>query len=177
MSDFANPYQSPRNESIPETTPGSGPALTEPMLRYLKEAAPWLRFIGILGFISVGITVLGGIGVTIDISLAGSESAYLLESLGAVGSMFGGILSFLGLFYIGAALLVFFPSLFLYRFGTGIRSYFQNNLAKDLETALKNNKSFWKFVGILTIISLASIPVLSILAIIVGAVLAAAGAF
>jgi hypothetical protein len=49
----------------------------------------------------------------------------------------------------------------------------QSNSDKDLEDAFKNNKSLWKFYGILVIVYLALIPVLLIGASVVTAVLSA----
>ncbi|MDR1279046.1 MAG: hypothetical protein LBK02_09860, partial [Treponema sp.] len=64
--------------------------------------------------------------------------------------------------------LCFFPALFTYNFGNKIRAYQQSRAEEELENAFKNNKSLWKFLGILTIISLAFIPVMIIISIVVG---------
>jgi hypothetical protein len=158
MSDFANPYQSPQNASVPETLLSSGPVFTNTMLRYLKEASPWLRFIGILGFIGCGITIISGITAMIFGSLyAGLLSA--LSSLSEELVWFDSIPPILfGLVYLIYGVLLFLPALFTYRFGSQIRNYFSGNSNTALELAFKNNKAFWKFKGILAIIGLAFIP-------------------
>ena len=61
MSDVVNPYQSPEAPAIPVNPLAAQGVLTETMLSYLKGASPWIRFIGILGFISSGISALWGI--------------------------------------------------------------------------------------------------------------------
>ena len=61
MSDVVNPYKSPEasTEVIkPLTVQGT---LSETMLKYLSDSSPWLRFIGIVGFIGSGLFVLGGL--------------------------------------------------------------------------------------------------------------------
>ncbi|GHV95816.1 hypothetical protein AGMMS50293_21360 [Spirochaetia bacterium] len=158
MSDFTNPYQSPENVSIPEKPLMTQAALTDTMLRYLKEASPWLRFIGILGFIGSGFICLGGITFAI-VMFAASE----------IASEFGGpAFGLLGILYAALAVLVFFPSLFTYRFGASIRNYILSSSGQELEQAFKNNKSLWKFYGILCIINLAFIPMTIIIAIVGG---------
>jgi channel protein (hemolysin III family) len=61
MSDEANPYQSPEMEAVPVSHPVIQGGITETMMLYLKEASPWLRFIGILGFVTAGLTALSGL--------------------------------------------------------------------------------------------------------------------
>ena len=160
MSDFENPYKSPETAIVPEKTQGSGTVLTETMLGYLKETSPWLRFIGILGFIGCGIMCLIGI-------ISAIFSSAFLSIAGELGSFPAGLLS---LFYIAGGALYFFPARFTYIFGTKIRDYQLSGSNDDLELAFKNNKSLWKFNGILYIVCLALIPFLIIISIILAAV-------
>jgi hypothetical protein len=142
------------------------------MLMYLKGASPWLRFIGILGFISCGGMFLGGIGF---ITLFSTASG-VWESIPGVevyGDVMGVVLTAsTGILFLIYAVLYLFPSLCIYNFGNKIRSYMQTGADQDLETAFKNNKSLWKFLGILAIISLAFIPVMIIVGIIVAVAMA-----
>jgi hypothetical protein len=164
MSDDENPYKSPKTAIVPETPQSTGTALTETMLGYLKEASPWLRFIGILGFIGCGLMGVGGVIVSITSSVISS-----------VTEGFGNFpIWILSLVYLAAAVLFFFPAYFTYNFGAKIRSYQLSSSNEDLEQAFKNNKSLWKFYGILLIVYLAFIPFIFILAIIFG-VLTAVG--
>jgi hypothetical protein len=148
-SDTANPWRSPGTEaSAGQDSAGAG-VLTGTMLRYLREASPWLRFIGILGFIGSGLLALGGLVFTV--------LALLISDL---AGEFGGILaaSFMGVLYLLLGLLSFFPAKFSYGFGSKIHRYTLSNSDRDLEAAFKNNKSLWKFFGILAIVYLAIIP-------------------
>jgi hypothetical protein len=150
MSDITNPWRSPGTEaSAAQDSSGAG-VLTGAMIRYLREASPWLRFIGILGFIGSGLLALGGIVFT-----------FLIVLVSELAGEFGGILvgSFVGVLYIVLGLLSFFPAKFSYSFGSKIHHYVLSNSDKDLEDAFKNNKSLWKFLGILAIVYLAIIPV------------------
>jgi len=146
MSNEVNPYQSPEAPASPIQLQG----LTVLMQMYLRQASPWLRFMGILGFIGVGFYIFGSIIATVLASSHGStwanSSYYKLFSSSA------GVV--LGLF---CGLIIFFPSLYSYRFGARIRSYLKEGNDEDLELALKNNKSFWKFCGIYSIICIITI--------------------
>jgi membrane protein YqaA with SNARE-associated domain len=169
MSDFENPYNSPESPIVPEKAQQAG-NLTETMLRYLREASPWMQFFGVIYFISAGFCALGGI-----ISLfTFSEFNPLLDTLG-IGQ--GGGLGFLiFIFYMGIGALSFFFGLFAFNFGAKIKKYQYSNIDEDLEQAFKNNKSYWKLSGILTIIALSFIPIIIVIAIIAG-VATAAGLF
>jgi hypothetical protein len=153
MSDTSNPWQSPGTEvSAAQDAVASG-VLTGTMVRYLREASPWLRFIGILSFIGCGLMTLGGL-----------VFAVLVVAISDVAGEFGGVIggSFLGALYIVIGLLFFFPAKFMYGFGSKLHNYVLSNSAKDLEEALKNNKSLWKFNGILAIVYLSIIPLVLI---------------
>jgi uncharacterized membrane protein SirB2 len=149
MSGLENPWQSPQNVSAPETPLMAQTALTETMLRYLKESSPWLRFVGILGFIACGLMFFGGIIAAIAML---AVSAFADELDGFPAGIFG-------LLYIVLGVVMFFPARFTYSFGAKIRNYQLSNSEQDLELAFKNNKALWKFYGIFCIVNLALIPV------------------
>jgi hypothetical protein len=160
MSDLENPYQSPETPIVPETSQDSGVSLSVTMLQYLFEASPWLRFVGIIGYIGSGLSCVGGIISTIVTFSVGNIT-------GDLGMFSPWILP---LVYIPVGILLFFPSHFTYKFGQKIRSYHYSHFRDDLETAFKYNRSLWKFNGILYIVYLASIPVLIVIMLVVGIV-------
>jgi len=160
MSDLENPYQSPETPIIPETSQDSGVSLTVTMLQYLFEASPWMRFIGILGYIGSALSCLGGIIFTI-VMLFNSDLTGEID-------MFSSWL--IPLVYIPIGLLLFFPSHFTFKFGQKIRAYQRSHLNEELETAFKYNKSLWKFNGILYIIYLSAIPALIVIGMVIGIV-------
>ena len=170
MSDTVNPFKGPETVAAPLSPLTAQGTLTETMLKYLKNASPWLRFIGVLGFIGSGITVLWGI-----ISMAfGSFTWRVLKEipgfkpLSEISSTGGTALMLLtGLLTFGMAAIIFIPALFTYKFGSMIRSYLRTGADQDLELALKSNKSLWKFRGIIYIIYLAFVPLTVVIGIIV----------
>jgi hypothetical protein len=167
MSNADNPYQSPQTVAAPVAPLVNQGALTENMLAQLKASSPWLRFAGILGFIGCGIMVFFGVIFLAVIPLLRTVMREAASEMGEFGNIFGGAFTFafggtMAVYFFGASVLFFFPSLFAYRFGSKIRSYLGTGADGDLEAAFKNNKSFWKFIGILAIIQLAFVPVLII---------------
>jgi len=163
MSDAANPYQSPETAAVPVTPLVAQGTLTENMLIYLKQASPWLRFVGILGFITAGLTAAWGLISFAYVPLIRQvwDEIPAFGAIGvAFGAAFGGGMAVLS---IGTGAIMFLLSLFIYRFGDKIRSYLRTGTDQELEQALKNNRSFWKFLGIFCIVSLAFVPVLIII--------------
>ncbi len=136
--------------------------LDQQSVNYLNESARWARFLSIVGFISCGIMVI--VGVFFASALSGMMSGMSNES--AFGMMGGGFLSFLYIFF---ALVIFFPSFYLFNFSAKMRKAFHNNDQQVLTDSLKSLKSFFKFYGIFTVIVL-SLYALAIIAGIIGAV-------
>ena len=171
MSDSENPYASPQTESVPAQSLMPAATLTNTMVGYLKEAAPWLRFIGIMGYIGCGFMAVSGITTIAAMGALSSLWESALSELGSFGNVFNAVFSVsMGAYFLAFAVLFFFPSRFTYNFGAKIRSYLQNGKEEELELALKNNKSLWKFYGIMMIIELAAIPVLIVIGIIAAVV-------
>ncbi len=117
--------------------------ITESMLRSLRQTKPWARLLSILGFISIGFMVINGVISMIAFSKLGPDKSPALP-MGLIGSA-GNLL--LGLLY-------FFPSLFLFKYASSIGRLLDGGGASEMEKTLSNQKSFWKFVGILTIITI-----------------------
>jgi len=158
MSDLENLYKSPETQIVPEQKQSAG-NLTEPMLQFLRGASPWMRFVGIVGFVGSGICVVFGL---ISLFFSNSISSLLSEDFMNTPIWLA------SLSYALSGVVLFFPSFFTYKTGTMIRKFIYSNTDADLEEALKNNKALWKFYGIITIIFLAFIPVVIILSVIIG---------
>jgi hypothetical protein len=164
MSDnSSNPYESPQTEAG-SVKPLGGRFLTENMVFYLKSASPWLRFVGIAGFISLGLMAVQFITLIIVFQTSISS----IPGMGFLGSSF-----FLFTLLI-LEVLLFFPTFFIFQFGRKIRAYLHSGEEADLEQAFKNNKSLWKYMGVLAILSLGSTGIFvlsSILTVIASAML------
>lgn len=113
---------------------------------YLRETAKWARFLAIVGFIICALLVIIAL-------FAGSVIASGLGGFGDGG--FAGLGVVVTIFYVLVALLLLFPNLYLFRFGGQMQTALRNNDQALLASAFGNIKSYFKFIGILTIIALA----------------------
>jgi hypothetical protein len=103
----------------------------------LQRTQPWVRFLAIMGFIGAGFRVW--VGVTAGV--AGAVTGRI-ETIGLM------------IVYPIMAVVYVFPSLFLLRYADRIRSFVASGQEQDLVGALDAQRSFWKFAGILTIVSI-----------------------
>ncbi|MDR0399522.1 MAG: hypothetical protein LBH51_01090 [Treponema sp.] len=157
MSD-TNPWQSPEAAVKVEESAVQG-ILTAAMIRYLKESSPWLRFIGILGYVGAVFFIVSGLAAAVAAIVTGG---------GLFSGVSGAVSVFLGLIYVVSGAAAFFYARFTHAFGAKIRNYLQSGAERDLEEAFKNNRSLWKFTGILAIVGISFVP-LGIVAVLVTA--------
>jgi hypothetical protein len=136
--------------------------LDQQSVNYLSEAARWSRLLSIVGFIYCGLMAVCGL-------FMGSMMTRIMSaSMGTDTAAMSGIsTAFISFFIIFMALILFFPSWYLYNFSTKIRRAIQNNDQVILADSLKNLKSFFKFYGVLVIIVL-SFYALALISAIVG---------
>jgi uncharacterized membrane protein YesL len=118
---------------------------------YLSEAAKWGKFLAIMGFIFCGLLVIialfaGTMMASMMSGFGGSDAA-----AGAAG-VSGMALTFV---YIVFALIYFFPCLYLFNFSSKMQAALRSNQQDSLNTAFRNLKSCFKFMGILMIVILA----------------------
>ncbi|MGH7135769.1 MAG: hypothetical protein ACREHD_08520 [Pirellulales bacterium] len=104
-----------------------------PVIELLAQTRPWVMFIAILGFISSGLMILGGL-----------FAAVVLVAMGGAGVLEAAVI----LVYPVLGVVYYFPSQFLVRFAQRIRDLRHSHNVADLEAALAAQKSFWKFCGI-----------------------------
>ena len=139
--------------------PSAHAKVTPMMLDSLLSTRPWVLFLAILGFIGCGFLAIIGL---VNSALGGAASP---RSFGGatVAPWVSGVVCLL------LALLYFFPSLYLLRYGMAIKRFSLSGQGYDLERALDCQKSFWRFVGILTLIILSIELLFMVIAIGLGA--------
>lgn len=119
-----------------------GVKVTDSMIASMRSTKPWTKFLAIMGFVGVGLMVLLGVGFVLFANMFPNQKNAPPPF-------------FMGFFYILFSVLYFVPALYLYKYSSSIANFLKSNGAIDLESAMSYNKSFWKFVGILTLIGLA----------------------
>ena len=110
---------------------------------FLKETAKWTKLLAILGFVGIGLMVLGSLVML-----------FAPSSLMSNGDFpFGGKI-FMMLLYLAFAVLYYFPISYLYQFSENTKKAIENNDNNAIRDAFEFLKSHYKFMGILTIILL-----------------------
>ncbi len=124
--------------------------ITALMGQYAMQMRPWVRLISVLAFIGAGFMVVVGAAFALVGSLAGSAlQGTNATAFGAVGgAAFGGIYVVLGLVFCLP------PAVFLHRTASAIKRMQSGDQTSALEAVLKNQKSYWRFVGILSLIGI-----------------------
>jgi hypothetical protein len=158
-----NPYSPPgvSAATFPDAHAGYGASgsatVTDAVVDLLRQTRPWVMLIGVLSFIGSAAMALLGLGVI---------GASLLSS-GAKPAQ-----AALGLFYLPLAFLYIYPGMKLLAFGSAIARLMASRSPTDLEAALAQQKSFWKFSGIASVVVMVLYAVGAVVAV---AVIAIAG--
>jgi hypothetical protein len=130
-----------------QTVPAVAEPITAAMLESLGATKGWVRFLSILGYLYS--LVMLAIGVAM--ALAGPFIAAFVET-GA--DMPAGMMIAIGILYVLLAILYLIPSTYLFRYASAISQALRATpRGPAIERALKMQKSFWKFAGIMTLIA------------------------
>lgn len=143
-----------------EPLPAGSQTLTPLIASHLRATRPWVLFLSILGFILCGLIVLAAMAMTLVGFVTG----------GPFGAGFGMVISLL---YVAFGALYFVPAWLLFSYAGAIKQFVDTRQNTDLERALGKQKSFWKFVGIMTLVVMCLYAVILVIALVGGL----AGAF
>lgn len=149
-------------------------AVSAAVIDQLSRTRGWTLFFSVLMWIGAGFMLLGGlfmIGMGAMAGAAGDFGEQMAEQFGAVGVMAG-----MGVAYILLAILYIYPALKLGKFSSQIARLKQTPSEQNLVAALNEQRAFWKFVGIMTLVMIALYIVFIIVMIVVGVGAAAVGA-
>ena len=129
----------------------------------LRRTAPWVRLMAVILFSASGLMMLGGLlfalGVGLARSLAPGQSSPSLDAVPAV---------FAGLIYLAFGGINMFPATFLWRFANRSKQYVASPNAATLEQALDAQRSYWKFMGIFTVIAMGCAVLVAVIAVVAG---------
>jgi len=141
------------NENPDAIAPVPDIPLTSTAKQHLDQTRPWVKFMSVMIFItSAFMIVMAILMVTVGLGPRFTPQGHgRIESLGAIGFFANVAAAF---FYILLAILYVAPGVFLWRFAGAIKILEVSRSPEALEEALGSQKSFWRYVGILTIIGL-----------------------
>lgn len=119
---------------------GTDLRITETAKSYLLEACKWGKFLAIIGFIFIGLTIIGSV-----IGLGNASQFNAISSGFFVGS---------ALIRILLVVLYFFPTFYLYKFSEKTKLGLTQGSQNETDEGLGFLKSLFKFIGIYTIVML-----------------------
>ena len=113
--------------------------LLEESKLYVSSMGKWMKFFAVLGCIGIAFLVLCTI---------------FMMAVGANIPLFDGVMSlkWFSLIYIVLAAIYIWPIMYLFRASAAAKQAVEYNDNVQMTEFLKNNKSFWKYCGILTIV-------------------------
>jgi hypothetical protein len=118
--------------------PGDPPPFLGQVPGLLARTAPWAHLLAIVGFFSVALMILIGIGAgALGLATGRPETAVLM------------------VIYPLSALIYFFPSLYMLQYAKRSRRFGRGGQSlAELESALDAQRKFFKFAGIATVVGL-----------------------
>ena len=140
-------------------TAATAPSITPLMAQHLLATRPWVLFLSIMGFIGCGFMVLAGLGMIVFGGLGGSrppEFAFPMAVFGLICLVLAGVYAV--------------PAWLLLSYARAIQRYRHSASSRDMAAALGSQKSFWKFVGIMTVVVMSIYLVVGLIALVVSMV-------
>ena len=127
--------------------------LEEEALKDLDTTRKWSMFIAILGFIFIGLLVIGGLIASLVMSVFKTQNAVL------------GITEIMVFVVVFVFMLIyFFPVLYLFRFSKHTANAVKTLDKQEMQNAIKYLRKYYVYIGILTIVVLAIYFVAAIIA-------------
>ncbi|MGQ9619684.1 MAG: hypothetical protein ACUVTX_01710 [Bacteroidales bacterium] len=127
------------------------------MLSYLNTTRKWTMFFAILGFIFIGLMLIGTIvaGFLIRSAAGLGEAAEGIEGMENIGVATGVVQILLIVVILVFALIYFFPVFYLLKFSLHSSKAVKTLSSEELSKAFRYMKSYWLYLGVLMIIILA----------------------
>lgn len=136
---------------------GGGGLMTDSIVSSLRKTRPWVLLLSVLGFIGAAFMVIAAVPMLLGSGFMATEG---LDAAGAFGG--ASMLIGMGVFYLILGVIYFMASLYLLRYAGSIKRAVAGMQVADLEVALSQQASFWKLMGILTLISILAVIALLI---------------
>jgi membrane associated rhomboid family serine protease len=133
-----NPYAPPAVDAPRGGSVDADSEVRPDILTSLRFTRPWVKFLGIVGYVTSALMILGGLFLMV------SPKTLKLPGAGAVGVVYA---------IMGAINL--FPSMHLSSYASSLRDLLDAPDMEGLAHALEQQKKFWRFVGIMCAILVA----------------------
>ena len=123
----------------------------------LLETARWTKFLAIIGFVFLGLLILGAALVGLGLSAFSDNSG--------LGAGFGVGMTVI---YLVIGVLYFFPIYYLYKYSVLIKPAILSSNQEQFNLALSYQRQMYKFIGVLMLVII-GLYALGIIAAVVGA--------
>jgi hypothetical protein len=154
----------PTGASLEYEGSGAGePLIVSPAaISLLRQTKPWVKLFSVLLYIGVGLIVLASVATLIALFSAAASSSGSRGGRGEGLGVFLGVVQLVIMF--GMAAMYYFPATFLGRYAARIDKVVQQGRRQDFEAALRAQMTFWKFIGIATLVLMGIYAVIFVLA-------------
>ncbi|MRG44169.1 hypothetical protein GFS24_03540 [Chitinophaga sp. SYP-B3965] len=112
---------------------------------FLKEISRWAKFLSVLGFVMCGLFLLIGLAM-----MVGASNPLVDASM--QGMRYNVV--FIGVFYLVCGGISIIPYVYLFQFAVKMKRALGSGEQEALNNSFSNLKSCFKFVGVMTIISM-----------------------
>jgi hypothetical protein len=139
-----DPYRPPATApAAPYAYPPSGPSpeVSEGAIEALRQTRPWVTLMSVVCFILAGLMVIAAFIMFAAGAVAGAVTAKMPFPMAA-----------LGIVYLPFAFLYVYPGMKLWTYASAIGRLLTSRATPDLDSALLQQKSFWKYAGIMTLL-------------------------
>ncbi|MEZ5384605.1 MAG: DUF5362 family protein [Prosthecobacter sp.] len=152
-----NPYSAPSSNPYGGGGDAAG-SVSPSTISALAGTKPWVRFISVMFWIGAGMMMLLAAGM----GVMGAIGGPIEEAVNKSGALGGAPLIIIAAVYGVMALFYIYPAVKLWAYGTRIGSLSTTMSVADLDSALHEQRRFWKYVGILMIVMICAYLVLII---------------
>jgi preprotein translocase subunit SecG len=154
VSTTDNPYSPPAASLDGSAGQSSSSAVPASVIALLAETRPWVRLLAVMFFIFIGIAIVAMLIVS------------AVAPAAAAGNPVAGAPGIIAMIVMGALYVP--PTLFMWRYASGIRRLQDGGGMGALEEALSSQKSFWKYIGVLTLVMICLYGIFIVGAIVLG---------
>ncbi|MGB0847655.1 MAG: DUF5362 family protein [Thiolinea sp.] len=138
----------PPQSTVRDVSGGTG-LMTDSIVTSLRKTRPWVLLLAIMGFIGTAFIIIAAVGMLFGGSM--------MQGMEGAGAMPGGFIYGMTAFYFILGIIYFMASLYLLKYAGSIKRAVTGMSLADLEAALAQQASFWKLMGILTLISIIAV--------------------
>jgi hypothetical protein len=165
MESPANPYSTPATNLYGSTSGGAVETVAASTIAQLAGTKPWIRFLSVILWIASGFLALGsciyaliaaaGPSMFANNPVFANNPAFKNNPLFANSPAFmTGLMIGTAVYFGVFAFLTIYPALKLWKYANRIATLMATRAIVDLDAALTEQRRYWKFNGILTIIGI-----------------------